>query len=198
MVLIIEYLHSQDIVHRDIKPENLLMAEDGYLKLADFSLAKVAEMRTYTVCGTPEYMAPEMILNRGHGKAVDWWQLGVLAYELNTGFDPFGDDDPIAVCQNIISCKLEFPKSMDRNAKSLIKLLLVPDESKRLGMLSNNAEDVKEHKWFGLLDFKQLLARRVPMPYKPVVKFAGDHSNYEFYDEEKTVAEALEAEVDPF
>jgi protein kinase A len=85
VTLMFEFLHSKSIVYRDLKPENLLIAEDGYLRLTDFGFAKVVEGRTYTLCGTPEYLAPEILLNKGHGKAVDWWTLGILVYELNAG-----------------------------------------------------------------------------------------------------------------
>lgn len=94
---IFEYLHTKNIIYRDLKPENLLIAEDGYLKLTDFGFAKVVEGRTYTLCGTPEYLAPEILLNKGHGKAVDWWTLGILIYEMNAGIDPFSDEDPMAI-----------------------------------------------------------------------------------------------------
>lgn len=143
VVLIFEYLHDKNIIYRDLKPENLLIAEDGYLKLADFSFAKVVQTRTYTLCGTPEYLAPEIILNLGHGKAVDWWTLGILIYEMNAGIDPFTDEDPMIIYQNILKGKVKFPRDMDREAKSLIKHLLVADPSKRLGMLKNGVDDVK-------------------------------------------------------
>ena len=82
---IFEYMHSMNIVYRDLKPENLLVATDGFLKLTDFGFAKVVLTRTYTLCGTPEYIAPEILLNKGHGKPVDWWALGILIYEMNHG-----------------------------------------------------------------------------------------------------------------
>jgi len=143
-----EYLHSKDIVYRDLKPENLLIAADGYLKLTDFGFAKVVgNGRTYTLCGTPEYLAPEILLNKGHGKAVDWWTLGILIYELNAGIgtfinsyifkDPFTDDDPMAIYQKILVGKIKYPKNFEKNAKSLIKHLLVADLSKRYGNLKN-------------------------------------------------------------
>ena len=80
-----EYLHSKNIIYRDLKPENILMAADGYLKLTDFGFAKYCDSRTYTLCGTPEYLAPEILLNKGHGKPVDWWCLGILIYEMQAG-----------------------------------------------------------------------------------------------------------------
>jgi len=88
VVSMFEYLHSKNIVYRDLKPENLLIAADGYLKLTDFGFAKYIEGRTYTLCGTPEYLAPEILLNKGHGKPVDWWCLGILTYEMLAGMIP--------------------------------------------------------------------------------------------------------------
>lgn len=89
MVSIFEYLQSKEIVYRDLKPENIMIQADGYLKLIDFGFAKVIKKRTYTICGTPEYIAPEILLNEGHGKAVDWWTLGILLYEMLAGYPPF-------------------------------------------------------------------------------------------------------------
>ena len=105
-----EYLHNKNIVYRDLKPENILIKNDGYLKLTDFGFAKYVEGRTYTLCGTPEYLAPEILLNKGHGQPVDWWCLGILLYEMLAGkkfceklliiligIDPFNSEDPMAV-----------------------------------------------------------------------------------------------------
>lgn len=141
ITLIFEYLHSKNVVYRDLKPENLLINTDGYLKLTDFGFAKIVDGRTYTLCGTPEYLAPEILLNKGrrdwqgHGKAVDWWTLGILLYEMIAGIDPFNDDDPMAIYQKILKGKVVFPKGFDKDAKSLVKHLLVADLSKRYGNL---------------------------------------------------------------
>jgi len=137
VVSMFEYLHSKNIVYRDLKPENILIDTTGYLKLTDFGFAKVIETRTYTLCGTPEYLAPEILLNKGHGKPVDWWTLGILTYEMIAGIDPFADEDPMAIYQKILRGKVRFPRNFDRNAKSLVKHLLVADLSKRYGNLKN-------------------------------------------------------------
>ena len=99
---IFEYLHSKDIVYRDLKPENIMIGDDGFLKLIDFGFAKVIISRTYTICGTPEYIAPEILLNKGHGKPVDWWTFGILTYEMHAGHAPFTDDDPMNIYKMII------------------------------------------------------------------------------------------------
>ena len=106
--------HALGIVHRDIKPENILIDEDGYLKLTDFGFAKYCETRTYTLCGTPEYLAPEVLLNKGHGKPVDWWTLGILTYEMIAGIDPFNDSDPMVIYQKILRGKIKFPRDFDK------------------------------------------------------------------------------------
>ena len=90
-----DYLHTKNIIYRDLKPENLLIDIKGNLKLTDFGFAKIIKSRTYTLCGTPEYLAPEILLQKWHGKPVDWWCLGILIYEMIVGIDPFSDDEPM-------------------------------------------------------------------------------------------------------
>ena len=120
IVTIFEYLHNKNIIYRDLKPENILINQNGYLKLTDFGFAKIITDLTYTLCGTPEYLAPEIITNKGHGKPVDWWTFGILLYEMLVGIDPFNDNDPMGIYQKILKCKVKFPKNFDKNAKSLI------------------------------------------------------------------------------
>lgn len=149
-----EYLHAKNIVYRDLKPENLLIGADGYLKLTDFGFAKFIDNRTYTLCGTPEYLAPEILLNKGHGKPVDWWCLGILVYEMLAGIDPFNDEDPMAIYQKILKGKVKFPRNFDKKAKSLVKHLLVADLTKRYGNLKGGANDIKMHEWFKMMDWE--------------------------------------------
>jgi len=167
-----EYLHSKNIIYRDLKPENILIDKSGYLKLTDFGFAKYCEGRTYTLCGTPEYLAPEILLNKGHGKPVDWWTFGVLLYEMNAGIDPFNDEDPMLIYQKILKGKIKFPSSFNSNAKSLVKHLLEADLSKRYGNLKGGVEDIKGHRLFKGLDWNALVSMQVKPYYTPKVSYA--------------------------
>jgi len=155
----------------------MLINTDGFLKLTDFGFAKLVESRTYTLCGTPEYLAPEILLNKGHGKPVDWWCLGILIYEMLAGIDPFTDEDPMIIYQKILKGKVRFPRNFEKNAKSLVKHLLVADLTKRFGNLKNGVADINNHRWFTGLDWKKLLKKEVDVPYVPAVKNDSDTSN---------------------
>ena len=151
-----EYLHSLNIIYRDLKPENILIDDEGYLKLTDFGFAKYCQTRTYTLCGTPEYLAPEIIQSKGHNKNVDWWALGVLVFEMLAGYPPFYDDNPMGIYQKIMDGYYEFPPHIEPKARDLIKSFLCADRSLRLGFAKNGAEEVKAHKWFRGVDFKMV------------------------------------------
>lgn len=195
-----EYLHKYNIIYRDLKPENILIDSSGYLRLTDFGFAKICEGRTYTLCGTPEYLAPEIILNKGHGKAVDWWEFGILLYEMLVGIDPFNDEDPMKICQKILKGKVKFPTNISSNAKSLIKHLLVQDLSKRYGNLKGGVDDIKNHRFFKELDWNDLINQKIQPPYIPKVKGSGDVSNFEELDEseDEDEAEEIKPSKDPF
>jgi protein kinase A len=198
IVLIFEYLHSKNIVYRDLKPENIVIGSDGYLKLADFGFAKVVLGRTYTICGTPEYIAPEVILNKGHSLPVDWWALGVLIYELLVGIDPFSNDDPVVIFRNIIDNNIRYPKAFDIHARGLIKHLLEADLGKRYGNLRGGAGDIKRHKFFKGIDWRLLINRLVPAPYKPILMCPRDTSNFASYPDSTSVPTAVDRDNDPF
>jgi len=184
VILAFEHMHNQDIIYRDLKPENLLIDANGHVKVTDFGFAKVVPDRTWTVCGTPEYLAPEIILSKGYGKAVDWWATGVLIYEMLAGYAPFYDEDPYEIYEKIVAGKVRYPSHMKPAAKDLIGNLLQVDLSKRYGNLKNGVEDIKSHKWFEGLDWKAMTELRIEPPFVPVTSKEDDTSNFQRYDEE--------------
>lgn len=198
VVLMFEYLHTKNIVYRDLKPENLLIDAHGYLKLTDFGFAKIIEGRTYTLCGTPEYLAPEILLQKGHGRPVDWWCLGILVYEMLVGIDPFSDEEPMTVYQNILKGKIKFPSNFNSDAKSLVKHLLVADLGKRYGNLKGGVNDIKEHRWFNNCDWVKLVGKELKAPFLPRIKGDGDTSNFSQYPDSPDLPRALKANEDPF
>ena len=197
VVSIFEYLQSKEIVYRDLKPENIMIHADGYLKLIDFGFAKVCTKRTYTICGTPEYIAPEILLNQGHGKPVDWWTLGILLYEMLAGYPPFQDDDPMNIYRKIINTKPKYPDGFDANLKSLIKHLLRRDLSKRFGNLKDGAKDIKEHRFFEDINFDDLLQKKLKAPYVPNTK-ALKEKVCDWEKEKLSGAKAVKGDEDPF
>jgi len=193
-------IHAMDIVHRDLKPENLLMMASGYAKLTDFGFAKIIEpgTRTYTLCGTPEYIAPEVLLNKGHGKPVDWWTLGILIYEMIVGQPPFCDEDPMGIYQRILAGKIFFTKTFDKSARVLVKKLLTADLSKRYGNLKAGPDDIIKHKWFASIDWAKLTKYETPAPFKPPMKSDVDLSNYENIPDSVEVPPIVSGSNDPF
>ena len=191
----IQYLHSKNIIYRDLKPENLLLDYRGFLKVTDFGFAKVVTDRTWTLCGTPEYLAPEIIQSKGHGKSADWWALGILIYEMLAGYPPFYDENPFGIYQKILANKLEFPRHFDVHAKDLVKKLLQSDRTKRLGCLKNGAEDIKKHKWFKGYDWVALNQQGQQPPIVPNVKGEGDTQNFDKYPD--SIDDPNSAKIDP-
>ncbi|CAG8552700.1 2283_t:CDS:2 [Diversispora eburnea] len=179
VILAFEYLHSKDMIYRDLKPENLLLDNTGHIKLTDFGFAKHVPDITWTLCGTPDYLAPEIIQSKGYGKAVDWYSLGVLIFEMLAGYPPFYDEDHMKLYEKILAGKIKYPSFFDVMAKDLLKRLLTSDLSKRYGNLKGGSADIKNHGWFKGVDWERLARREVTAPYIP--HFSGEGDTRELY-----------------
>ncbi|KAK7204957.1 kinase-like domain-containing protein [Myxozyma melibiosi] len=176
----LECLHGFNVIYRDLKPENILLDYTGHIALCDFGLCKLnmrEDDKTNTFCGTPEYLAPELLLGQGYTKTVDWWTLGVLLYEMLTGLPPFYDENTNEMYRKILQDPLRFPDDMDKDAKSLLTGLLNRDPKQRLG--ANGPAEIKNHKFFVEIDWKKLLGKKYPPPFKPSVASATDTSNFD-------------------
>jgi cGMP-dependent protein kinase len=180
-----EYMHSKNIVYRDLKPENLLLNGEGFLKITDFGFAKELTGRTFTLCGTPDYLAPEIVAGKGHGKGVDWWTLGILIYEMLASYPPFYDEDPMKTYSKIMRGKITFPSHFSQGASSIVKKLLNHKPTKRLGVIKGGAKLIKKHAWFKTFSFENLLAMKMTPPIKPDIKNDEDISNFDDYPPEE-------------
>lgn len=173
IVLGLEYLHNSGVLYRDLKPENLLLTGDGHICMTDFGISKegleTEDARTATFCGTPEYLAPEVLEGNGYGKAVDWWSFGTLMYEMLTGLPPFYSEDIQVMYQQIMSAKLNITGISD-SAKDLVEKLLVRDPNQRL----IDPKLIKQHPWFSAINWKKLENKEVTPPYIPPVKNSAD------------------------
>ncbi|XP_070544333.1 cGMP-dependent protein kinase 1-like isoform X2 [Ptychodera flava] len=184
----LSYLHSKGIVYRDLKPENILLDNRGYAKLVDFGFAKKIGFgrKTWTFCGTPEYVAPEIILNKGHDLSADYWSLGILMYELLTGSPPFSGADPMKTYNLILKGMdmVEFPRKMTRNAINMIKRLCKDNPTERLGYQKNGIKDIQKHKWFEGFNWDGLRKKTVTPPIIPSVRSPTDTANFDDYPED--------------
>lgn len=174
IVLGLEYLHNSGVLYRDLKPENLLLTGDGHICMTDFGISKEGlhceDDRTATFCGTPEYLAPEVLEGVQYGKPVDWWSFGTLMFEMLTGLPPFYDSDVQKMYQKIMTAKLSFPPTIGAEARDLLEKLLTRDPEQRL----SEPAMIKKHPWFAPIDWSKLSRKEVTPPFIPPVKSLDD------------------------
>lgn len=182
----IDYLHKRGIIYRDLKLENLLLDKDGHIKIADFGLCKEDIQwgkTTKTFCGTPEYLAPEVLEDNDYGRAVDWWGVGVVMYEMMIGRLPFYNRDHDILFELILMEEVRFPKTISSEAKELLGGLLVKDPEQRLGGGRDDAKDIMNHSFFASINWSDLEKRRVTPPFKPQVT---NETDTRYFDSEFT------------
>eukprot|EP00928_Gymnodinium_smaydae_P062554 TRINITY_DN46392_c0_g1_i1.p1 TRINITY_DN46392_c0_g1~~TRINITY_DN46392_c0_g1_i1.p1 ORF type:complete len:477 (+),score=105.17 TRINITY_DN46392_c0_g1_i1:92-1522(+) len=182
LVLAIGYLHSMKIIYRDLKPENVLLDAEGHVKLTDFGLSKEGIMDNFSatsMCGTPEYLAPEILDKKGHGRAVDWYSCGALLFEMLTGLPPHYTRDRNKLYEKIRNGNLEYPHWVSAPAEELLRALLLRDKNRRLGGGPRDVEDVKEHRFWETVDWQATFERKVEPPFKPNVTSTGDVKYFE-------------------
>ena len=182
LVLALESLHKHNMVYRDLKPENILLDAKGHVKLTDFGLSKILENeedKAFTICGTPQYLAPEVIQKKGYDKAVDWWSLGCVMYEMLTGKIPFAIKRGVKLNMSLYEQGVNYPSILTNNAKDLIKNLLVLNPSERLGSGPDGAEKVKNHPYFKGIVWKDALQKKIKPPFIPKLK---DDTDLRYFD----------------
>uniref|UniRef100_A0A668AA64 protein kinase C n=1 Tax=Myripristis murdjan TaxID=586833 RepID=A0A668AA64_9TELE len=182
VVLGLQFLHDHKIVYRDLKLDNLLLDTEGYVKIADFGLCKEGmgfRDRTSTFCGTPEFLAPEVLTETSYTRAVDWWGLGVLIFEMLVGESPFPGDDEEEVFDSIVNDEVRYPRFLSTEAISIMRRLLRRSPERRLGAGERDAEEVKKHLFFRNMDWNGLLAKKVKPPFVPTIQGANDVSNFD-------------------
>ena len=187
IILAIDFLHKNNMIYRDLKPENILIDSKGHIKLTDFGLSKIVtniEEKSFTICGTLQYIAPEIISGEGYNESVDWWSLGIIMYEMLTGKLPFkfnfdNQEEQEQNDLNIYDKKIKFPSWIEENAKDLINKLLNKNPEKRIGSGKEGAENIKKHPFFSDIDWNKALNKELRPPFIPKIENETDIKYFE-------------------
>ena len=182
LVLALEFLHKNNMVYRDLKPENILLDSKGHVKLTDFGLSKIFETeddKAFTICGTPQYLAPEILQKKGYNKSVDWWSLGCVMYEMLTGKIPYPIKKGIKLNLKIYEQQVKYPHNLNKNAKDLIAKFLVINPNERLGSGPEGSEDIKNHPFFKGINWEDAYKRKIKPPFIPQLK---DDTDLKYFD----------------
>ncbi|XP_010281497.1 PREDICTED: protein kinase C theta type-like, partial [Phaethon lepturus] len=174
----LQFLHSKGIIYRDLKLDNVLLDNEGHIKIADFGMCKenmFGDAKTSTFCGTPDYIAPEILLGQKYNTSVDWWSFGVLLYEMLIGQSPFHGQDEEELFQSIRMDNPFYPRWLDKDAKDILVKLFVREPERRLGARGN----IRQHAFFREINWEALEERRMEPPFKPRVKSPSDCSNFD-------------------
>lgn len=181
----LSYMHNRHIIYRDLKPENVMLDSNGHAVIIDLGFAKIIKDKTYTFCGTPLYLAPEIIMQKGHDKGADHWSWGVMLYEMIVGDTPFYDGvvDQMGLFKNIVKCRFEFPEGdfMSLTAKDLITRMLTVNQNDRLGSFIDAEKDIQAHPFFEDINWEDFKANKVP--FKPRISDPLDGSNFDDYSQ---------------
>jgi len=199
ILLALEHLHENGIIYRDLKPENLLLTNDGHICLTDFGLCKEGiekeSDRTATFCGTPEYLAPEVLKGKGYGKAVDWWSYGCLVYEMFTGLPPFYHEDVQEMYKKkIMNEPLRFPPDMSKDAINLLEQLIERDVDKR----AKDPKKIMKHPFFAPINWDELFNKKIAPQFIPDVSGADSVENVDpmFVSEQPGISPKDQSDID--
>lgn len=198
VALALHYLHTNDIIYRDLKPENILLGADGHVKITDFGFSKLVPGVTGTLCGTPDYLAPEIVEGKFYNKSVDWYALGILIFEMLAGFPPYFTTDPqpnpFKLYELIVAGRVMYPAYFDEKAKDLIRRFITSDVTERYGNLKYGAKDIFAHAWFAEVPWERLYKKEIPAPYVPKIDSDGDASQFARYNESSLLEYGLPAD----
>jgi serine/threonine protein kinase len=182
IILAIEFLHKNNMMYRDLKPENVLLDKNGHIKIADFGLSKILSReneKTYTICGTPQYLAPEILSSEGYDNAVDWWSLGCLMYKMLIGIDAFKFSKDQSLSPEMYEIEILIPDYVTKEANDLIRKLLVINPKKRLGSGPGGSEKIKNHSYFKDIDWEKAWNKELTPPFIPDIK---DDLDLKYFD----------------